>query len=45
MLDEQDIATANEIAKTLRNSDSEELVVVGNLLTALLAERQARETK
>ena len=35
----EDIATAKEMAKTLQQSKNDELVVVGNLLSHLLAQR------
>ena len=38
-LDKEDIATANEMARALQKSKNSELVVVGNLLAHLLAER------
>jgi Icc-related predicted phosphoesterase len=40
MLDKEDISTAKEIAKVLRESKVDELVVAGNLITVLLAERE-----
>jgi hypothetical protein len=40
MLDKEDVSTAKEIAKVLRESKDNELVVVGNLITVLLAERE-----
>lgn len=40
-LDKEDIATANEMAKTLQQSKNDELIVVGNLLAFLLKEREA----
>lgn len=38
-LDKEDIATAKEMAQTLQKSRNSELIVVGNLLSHLLAER------
>lgn len=40
-LDKEDIVTAKEMAKTLQQSKNSELIVVGNLLAHLLAEREA----
>jgi hypothetical protein len=40
MLDKEDIATAKEIAKVFSESKNDELVVAGNLITVLLAERE-----
>jgi hypothetical protein len=40
MLDKHDIATAEQMAKVLRDSSNDELVVVGNLLHAFLKERE-----
>jgi hypothetical protein len=40
-LDKEDIATAKEMAQTLQKSRNSELIVVGNLLSHLLAERVA----
>ena len=44
MLDKEDIATAKEIAKVLSESKNDELVVAGNLITVLLAEREQQRT-
>jgi Icc-related predicted phosphoesterase len=44
MLDKEDISTAKEIAKVLRESKVDELVVAGNLITVLLAEREQQRT-
>jgi Icc-related predicted phosphoesterase len=44
MLDKEDVATAKEIAKVLRESKVDELVVAGNLITVLLAEREQQRT-
>jgi predicted DNA-binding transcriptional regulator len=40
-LDKEDIVIAKEMAKTLQQSKNSELIVVGNLLSHLLAEREA----
>jgi Icc-related predicted phosphoesterase len=44
MLDKEDISTAKEIAKVLRESKVDELVVAGNLITVLLAGREQQRT-
>ncbi len=44
MLDKEDISTAKEIAKVLRESKVDELVVAGNLITVLIAEREQKRT-
>jgi Icc-related predicted phosphoesterase len=44
MLDKEDISTAKEIAKVFRESKVDELVVAGNLITVLLAEREQQRT-
>jgi len=44
MLDKEDVATAKEIAKVLRESKVDELVVAGNLITVLIAEREQQRT-
>ena len=43
-LDKEDIATAKEMAKTLQQSKNDELVVVGNLLSHLLAHPAVTES-
>jgi hypothetical protein len=44
MLTKEDIETAKEIAKVLRESQSNELTVAGQLITVLLAEREQQRT-
>lgn len=44
MLTKEDIATAKEIAKVLRESEVDELTVAGQLITVLLAEREQQRT-
>jgi Icc-related predicted phosphoesterase len=42
-LDKEDIEAAKEVAKVLRESKVDELVVAGNLITVLLAEREQQQ--
>jgi len=44
MLTKEDIATAKEIAKVLRESEVDELTVAGQLITVLLAKREQQRT-
>jgi hypothetical protein len=44
MLTKEDISTAKEIVKVLHESKNDELVVVGKLITVLLAEREQQRT-